>query len=116
MLKKIAFGAGLWLGLFIIISAVLVVPGASIIQAILKIVVFAAAGYGLAFYYFKKAPGDVKTGAILGLIWLAIIVVLDWLVIGIAALINQGDASLRLAYLGWPLYVSFLALIAGAAG
>lgn len=115
MLKKIGFGAGAWLSLVVLVSAILSFISTTIVQQLLIIVAAAVVGYAFGFGYFKKLPGDAKTGAILGVIWAVITVVLDWIVIGIGLAANLAVGSFRDAYLSWHLYVALVVLIAAVA-
>jgi len=78
---------------------------------ILQIIALGVLGYLAAFWYFKKAPGDYQAGLILGLIWVVVYVVLDWLLIVLAPLFGLSAVTFSYAYTSWYLYVSFVILV-----
>ncbi|MBN1779173.1 MAG: hypothetical protein JW816_03070 [Candidatus Buchananbacteria bacterium] len=112
MFKQIGYGLAIWLLMLIITSAIIVMPGSALMGQILQIIVLGVLGYLAAFLYFKKTPGDYQAGLILGIIWVAIYAILDWVIIGIAAISGQGGITFSYAYTSWYLYVSFIVLLA----
>lgn len=114
MLRKIGLGAGFWAIMFIGVSAFMVTPIPDIWQKILEIVLAGAAGYILGLIYFKKTPGDIKDGLILGVIWFIVGGILD-LLITVQYVKGTGGYvdGLKNLYGMWSLWVSFVALFIG---
>jgi hypothetical protein len=115
MFIQAVLGIPLWLLIFILVSAILIIPAAALVQSLITIVVLGALGYGAGYFYFKKRPGDIRAGAILGVIWAVVVAVFDWLTIGVASLVGQSDFSVRGFYSSWEWYVALAALIVGTA-
>jgi len=117
MAKKIGFGVALWLIGFILYSGVIVLPLATIFQWIIFIVLSAIVTYALAMVFFKKNPGDIKAGAVVGLLWVIVGVAIDWAVVGIMAISGQvnptqvvGDLYSQIWF-----YINLVVVIAAAA-
>lgn len=114
MLKKIGLGAGFWAIMFIGISAIMVIPMPTILQKILGIVLSGVAAYILGVIYFKKSPGEIKDGFILGVIWFIVSLVLDLLITVqyVKGGIPGGSYidGLKTFYGTWNLWVGILAM------
>jgi len=120
MAKKIGFGVALWLIGFILYSGVIVLPLAAIFQWIIFIVLSAIVTYILAMVFFKKHPGDIKAGAVLGLLWVIVGVAIDWAVVGIMAVSGQVNPTQVVgdlySQIWFYLNLALVIVVAGVAG
>jgi len=115
---KLALGlsAGMWAIMFIGVSAFMVLPIAVIWQKILEIILSGAAAFVLGKLYFKKHPGGLKDGLILGVAWFIIGGILDLLVT--VQYVKAGASyflGLKTFYGMWNLWVGFLLMFAALA-
>ena len=111
---KLAFGLalGLWALIFIIISAILVMPLPSGLMKTLTTLVAPVAGFILAKIYFKKSPGTITSGLILAVFWIIVGTVLDLLVT--IQYVKGSDSyldGLKDFYGDWGLWLSFVLTI-----
>ncbi|MFA6411013.1 MAG: hypothetical protein WCW26_05580 [Candidatus Buchananbacteria bacterium] len=108
---KLAVGlaAGLWAIMFIGVSAFMVMPISVLWQKILELILSVVGSFILARFYFKKNPGEIKDGLILGIFWLLAGTVLD-LLITIFYVKASGTYldGLKSFYGMWSLWVSFV--------
>lgn len=110
----LGLGAGFWAVIFIGVSALMVTPLPAIWQKILEIILSAVAAFILAKLYFKKHPGDIKAGLILGVIWFIVGGILDLLVT--VQYVKAGASyltGLKTFYGMWSLWVGFLLMFVG---
>lgn len=114
LLLALGLGAGMWGVMFIGVSAIMVTPIPPLLQKILEIILSGVAAFILARIYFKKQPGDLKEGLILGVCWFVVGGVLDLLV---TVQYVKGSASffngLKMFYGMWSLWVGFLLMFIG---
>ena len=117
MAKKISFCVALWLIGFVLYSGILVLPLAAVFQWIIFIILAAIVAYVLAMIFFKKQPGDLRAGALLGLIWIIVGVAIDWLTVGIAAISGQANPTQLVAALYSQIwfYINLVVVIVAAA-
>ena len=118
MIKKwplaIGLGAGLWGVMFIGVSALMVSGLPDLVQQIFEIVLAGVVAFILARLYFKKAPGDLKAGAILFVLWLAIETALDLLItVQFVKASGTYASGLKSFYGMWSLWVSFVLMLVG---
>ena len=114
MLKKIGYGAGFWAIMFIGVSALMVTPIPEIWQKILEIVLAGVGALILGLVYFKKAPGTIKNGLTLGVIWFIVGGILDLLIT--IQYVKAGGSylfGLKTFYGAWSLWAGFLAMFLG---
>jgi len=110
----LGLGAGFWAIMFIGISALMVMPMPEILQQICGIILAGVTAFILAKIYFKKNPGDIKTGIILGVLWLITSTALDLLVT--VQYVKAGGSyvdGLKSLYGAWNLWVGFLLMLVG---
>jgi len=110
----LGLGAGMWAVMFIGISALMVTPLLAIWQTILEIILSGLAAFVLARFYFKKNPGDIKDGLILGIAWFIVGGILDLLVT--IQYVKAGGSylsGLKSFYGMWSLWVGFLLMFIG---
>ncbi|MFA6215952.1 MAG: hypothetical protein WC768_05275 [Patescibacteria group bacterium] len=113
-ITAIALALGLWVVMFIGVSALMVAPLPAIWQKILEIVLSGAASFILARIYFKKNPGELKDGLALGAVWFLVGGVLDLLITVQYVKAGAGYfAGLKTFYGMWNLWVGFLLMFAG---
>ncbi len=115
---KLAFGLalGLWAIIFIVISAIIVMPISSGLMTTLTTLVSPVAAFILARIYFKKYPGAIIAGVLLAVFWLIVGTVLDLLVTiqyvkGFGSYVD----GLKDFYGAWTLWLSFGLMIAAVA-
>ena len=118
MVKNLKLGlglaAGLWAVMFIGVSAIMVTPLPLLWQKILEIILSFVAAFILAKIYFKKYPGDLKEGLILGVLWFVVGGILDLLVT--IQYVKAGASyliGLKTFYFMWNLWVGFALMFAG---
>ena len=104
----------MWAVMFIGVCALMVTPLPVIWQQILEIVLSGLAAFILARLYFKKNPGDIKDGLILGVAWFIVGGILDLLVT--VQYVKAGASyfsGLKSFYGIWSLWVGFLLMFVG---
>lgn len=111
MIQKIIFGLALWFGLLIIsmASTLALLSVSTLIRGIVQVVV-AVIGTGvLAWLVLRHEHGGMKSGLVLGVWWLLISVMLDWVTIIILAITQSGSfqTGLILVYSSWVNWVVY---------
>ncbi|MAF13607.1 MAG: hypothetical protein CMI53_01810 [Parcubacteria group bacterium] len=112
----LGLGVGFWAIMFIGVSAIMVMPISDLIQKIAEIILAGIAAFILAKLYFKKNPGDIKAGLILGVVWFIVSGILDLLVT--IQYVKAGGSyvdGLITFYSSWNLWVGFLLMFVGTA-
>jgi len=115
-LLALGLGAGMWGVMFIGVSAIMVTPIPLLWQKILEIILSGVAAFILAKIYFKKHPGDIKEGLILGVCWFIVGGILDLLVT--VQYVKAGASyltGLKMFYGTWSLWAGFLLMFIGIA-
>ncbi|OGY45600.1 MAG: hypothetical protein A2731_02385 [Candidatus Buchananbacteria bacterium RIFCSPHIGHO2_01_FULL_39_8] len=108
----VGFAVALWVLIFVIISALMVIPMPALLLTILGLLVAPIVAFFLAKIYFKKNPGEIKEGVILGVFWLIVGTILD-LLVTIQYVKETGTYvdGLKEFYGAWSLWVSFVLTI-----
>lgn len=110
----LGLGAGFWAIMFIGISALMVIPMPMILQQIGGIILAGVVGFLLAKIYFKKNPGDIKAGIILGVTWFIVLTVLDLLVtIQYVKAAGSYVDGLKSLYGAWNFWIGIVAMFVG---
>ncbi|MFA6255310.1 MAG: hypothetical protein WC675_04765 [Patescibacteria group bacterium] len=105
----LGLGAGMWAVMFIGVCALMVTPLPVIWQQILEIILSGVAAFVLGRLYFRKHPGGVKDGLILGVSWFILGGILDLLVtIQYVKAAGTYLSGLKSFYSMWNLWVGFL--------
>ena len=108
----VGFALALWVLIFVIISALMVIPMPALLSTILGFLVSPVIAFFLARLYFKKNPGGIKEGIVLAVFWLIVGTVLD-LAVTIQYIKGTGTYAdgLKSFYGAWSLWVSFVLMI-----
>ncbi len=105
----LGLGVGMWAIMFIGVSAFMVMPISLTWQKILEIILSGLAAFILGKLYFKKHPGELKDGLILGVAWFIVGGILDLLIT--VQYVKAGASylsGLKSFYGMWSLWLGFL--------
>lgn len=125
MIKNISHALGLgivfWIIVFIVIALVNILPFLKeqvLVQWIITWIVVSAVSLYLSKVYFKKNPGTIKDGILIGIFWIALLSVLDMAITvpffvkpSVSKFWNQNASyidSAAFLFSEWKLWIGFL--------